>query len=51
MGPTKSVEDGVSAYKVSWVPGPVTGYYKPENIKDIDAADLRAKLLPKKFKN
>lgn len=45
MGPTKSGEDGASTYKVSWVPDPVTGYYKPENIKDTDAADLRAKLL------
>lgn len=51
MGTTKSGEDGVSAYKVSWVPDPITGYYKPEKIKDIDAADLRAKLLPKKFNN
>lgn len=51
MGPTKSGEDGSSTYKVSWVPDPVTGYYKPENIKDTDAADLRAKLLRKKFNN
>jgi len=50
-GATKSREEGVSAYKVSWVPDPVTGYYKPENIKDIDAADLRAKFLHKIFNN
>lgn len=50
-GATKSREEGVSAYKVSWVPDPVTGYYRPENIKDIDAAELRAKLPPKKFNN
>ncbi|KAL1312666.1 hypothetical protein HN51_039256 [Arachis hypogaea] len=34
--------------KVSWVPDPVTGYYKPENIKEIDVAELRASLLNKK---
>lgn len=37
--------------KVSWVPDPVTGYYKPENSKDIDVADLRATLLGKKITN
>lgn len=35
--------------KVSWVPDPVTGYYRPENgAKDIDVADLRALLLKNK---
>ncbi|KAG5044084.1 hypothetical protein AAZX31_03G194900 [Glycine max] len=49
----KSGEDnkGVSTYKVSWVPDPVTGYYKPENINEIDPAELRAMLLGKKFNN
>jgi hypothetical protein len=51
MGPKKTGEDVVSTYKVSWVPDPVTGYYKPENIKDVDAAELRAKLLQKKLNN
>lgn len=52
MGPTKLGEEKmVSVYKVSWVPDPVTGYYKPENIKDTDVADLSAKLLRKNLKN
>ncbi|GAU11234.1 hypothetical protein TSUD_342250 [Trifolium subterraneum] len=51
MAPTKTGEEVVSTYKVCWVPDPVTGYYKPENIKDVDAAELRAKLLRKKFNN
>ncbi|KAK2364682.1 Amino-acid acetyltransferase, mitochondrial [Trifolium repens] len=51
MGPKKTGEEVVSTYKVSWVPDPVTGYYKPENIKDVDAAELRAKLLRKKLNN
>ncbi|PNX81707.1 indole-3-acetic acid-induced protein ARG2-like [Trifolium pratense] len=39
MEPTKTGEEVVSStYKVSWVPDPVTGYYKPENVKDVDAA-------------
>lgn len=47
----KSGEDkvGGGAEKVSWVPDPVTGYYKPENIKEIDVAELRATVLGKKF--
>ncbi|KAF1894078.1 hypothetical protein Lal_00003996 [Lupinus albus] len=44
----KSVE---CSNKVSWVPDPVTGYYKPENIKEIDVAELRSTLLGKKFIN
>ncbi|XP_020213311.1 indole-3-acetic acid-induced protein ARG2 [Cajanus cajan] len=44
-------EKGTSTYKVSWVPDPVTGYYKPENIEEIDVADLRSALLPKNFNN
>ncbi|XP_058740695.1 indole-3-acetic acid-induced protein ARG2-like [Vicia villosa] len=52
MGGTKLGEEkDASAYKATWVPDPVTGYYKPENVKDIDVADLRAKLLRKNFKN
>nr|ACU14601.1 unknown [Glycine max] len=49
----KSGEDnkGVSTHKVSWVPDPVTGYYKPENINEIDPAELRAMLLGKKIDN
>ncbi|KAK7269675.1 hypothetical protein RIF29_22409 [Crotalaria pallida] len=46
----KSAEDNkVKSEKVAWVPDPVTGYYKPENIKEIDVAELRASLLSKKF--
>ncbi|CAJ1961205.1 unnamed protein product [Sphenostylis stenocarpa] len=44
-------EKGASTYEVSWVPDPVTGYYKPENINEVDVADLRATLLGKKFIN
>ncbi|KAL2323663.1 hypothetical protein Fmac_028042 [Flemingia macrophylla] len=46
----KSGEDKVEgAEKVSWVPDPITGYYKPENIKEVDVAELRATLTSKKF--
>lgn len=32
--------------KTSWVPDPVTGYYRPEtHAKEIDAAELRNMLL------
>ncbi|XP_073311047.1 protein SENESCENCE-ASSOCIATED GENE 21, mitochondrial [Primulina huaijiensis] len=35
--------------KISWVPDPVTGYYRPENqAKDKDAAELRAILIKEK---
>ncbi|TKY61320.1 Indole-3-acetic acid-induced protein ARG2 [Spatholobus suberectus] len=51
MAPKSGEDKGVSTHKVSWVPDPVTGYYKPENIKEIDVADLRATLLGKKFNN
>ncbi|OIW13377.1 hypothetical protein TanjilG_16486 [Lupinus angustifolius] len=44
-------KSGEGSNKVSWVPDPVTGYYKPENIKEIDVAELRATLLDKKFNN
>ncbi|XP_028786018.1 indole-3-acetic acid-induced protein ARG2 [Neltuma alba] len=44
----KSVEERVTAEKESWVPDPVTGYYRPENTKEIDVAELRATLLGKK---
>ena len=34
--------------KVSWVPDPVTGCYRPENCaNEIDVAELRAMLLKK----
>ncbi|EEF39286.1 indole-3-acetic acid-induced protein ARG2 [Ricinus communis] len=37
-----------STEKVSWVPDPRTGFYRPENVaKEIDAAELRAMLLKK----
>ncbi|KZV56590.1 hypothetical protein F511_09069 [Dorcoceras hygrometricum] len=35
--------------KISWVPDPVTGYYRPENqAKEMDAAELRAILIKDK---
>lgn len=35
--------------KISWVPDPVTGYYRPENQeKEMDAAELRAMLIKNK---
>lgn len=51
IAPKSGEDKGVSSYKVSWVPDAVTGYYKPENIKEVDVADLRATLLRKKFNN
>ncbi|KAE8672237.1 Indole-3-acetic acid-induced protein ARG2 [Hibiscus syriacus] len=39
---------GGTKEKVSWVPDPVTGCYRPENsAKEIDVAELRAMLLKK----
>ncbi len=49
MAPKSGEEKRATTDKVSWVPDPVTGYYKPENIKEIDVAELRATLLGKKF--
>ncbi|KAK3415478.1 hypothetical protein EUGRSUZ_H01105, partial [Eucalyptus grandis] len=38
-----------STERVSWVPDPKTGYYRPENRADeIDVAELRALLLKNK---
>ncbi|XP_020231768.1 indole-3-acetic acid-induced protein ARG2 [Cajanus cajan] len=51
MAPKSGEDKTVSPYKVSWVPDPVTGYYKPENINEIDVAELRARLLGKKSNN
>ncbi|KAH6755495.1 senescence-associated gene 21 protein [Perilla frutescens var. hirtella] len=35
--------------KISWVPDPVTGYYRPENqAKEVDAAELREMLVNNK---
>ncbi|KAL1550256.1 Protein SENESCENCE-ASSOCIATED GENE 21, mitochondrial [Salvia divinorum] len=35
--------------KISWVPDPKTGYYRPENhAKEIDAAELREMLVKSK---
>ena len=37
--------------KISWVPDPVTGYYRPENqAKEIGAAELREMLVNNKTK-
>lgn len=49
IAPKSGEEKVASAEKVAWVPDPVTGYYKPENTKDIDVAELRARLMAKKF--
>ena len=46
----KSGEEAVvgPTEKVSWVPDPVTGYYRPDNgVQEIDGAELRAALLKK----
>ncbi|XP_027353267.1 indole-3-acetic acid-induced protein ARG2-like [Abrus precatorius] len=51
MTPKSGEDKVVSANKVSWLPDPVTGYYKPENVKEIDVAELRATLLGKKINN
>ncbi|CAL4976571.1 unnamed protein product [Urochloa decumbens] len=38
-----------SPEKTEWVPDPVTGYYRPAGVpKEVDAAELRAKLLPQR---
>ncbi|TYK29513.1 SENESCENCE-ASSOCIATED GENE 21 protein [Cucumis melo var. makuwa] len=42
----ESLRIGREKMAVSWVPDPVTGYYRPENCgAEMDAADLRAMLL------
>ncbi|CAO2192579.1 unnamed protein product, partial [Urochloa humidicola] len=41
-----------SPEKTPWVPDPVTGYYRPAGVpKELDAAELRAKLLPQSVAN
>ncbi|QCE06603.1 Late embryogenesis abundant protein [Vigna unguiculata] len=49
MVPKSGEEKVRGGEKVSWVPDPVTGYYRPENTNEIDVADLRAMVLGKKF--
>nr|GMD94426.1 protein SENESCENCE-ASSOCIATED GENE 21, mitochondrial-like [Ipomoea batatas] len=40
-----------SRKETSWVPDPVTGYYRPENIaKEMDAAEMRAALIKNKIR-
>nr|GLL48771.1 protein SENESCENCE-ASSOCIATED GENE 21, mitochondrial-like [Ipomoea trifida] len=40
-----------SRKETSWVPDPITGYYRPENIaKEVDAAEMRAALLNNKIR-
>ncbi|KAK3415477.1 hypothetical protein EUGRSUZ_H01104 [Eucalyptus grandis] len=42
-------EKARSTERVSWVPDPKTGYYRPENrAEEIDVAELRAMLLKNK---
>lgn len=44
-------EDQSIKKTTSWVPDPVTGYYRPEShVKEIDAAELRNMLLKYKPK-
>jgi hypothetical protein len=41
-----------SGEKTPWVPDPVTGYYRPAGgAKEVDAAELRARLLTKRIAN
>nr|P32292.1 RecName: Full=Indole-3-acetic acid-induced protein ARG2 [Vigna radiata var. radiata]BAA03307.1 hypothetical protein [Vigna radiata var. radiata] len=49
MVPKSGEEKVRGGEKVSWVPDPVTGYYRPENTNEIDVADMRATVLGKKF--
>lgn len=42
-------KSGEESVKTSWVPDPVTGYYRPEGVaNEIDAAELRKMLLKHK---
>ncbi|EES02876.1 hypothetical protein BDA96_03G157700 [Sorghum bicolor] len=41
-----------AAEKTPWVPDPVTGYYRPAGgTKEVDAAELRARLLTQRVAN
>ena len=44
-------EESVRTKEVSWVPDPKSGFYKPENSKEIDMAELRASILNRKLNN
>ena len=45
-GGVMSKKGGEESGKTSWVPDPVTGYYRPENrANEIDVAELREMLL------
>lgn len=44
----RMVKKAVEEEKVSWIPDPVTGYYRPDRVKEIDVAELRAVLLKNK---
>lgn len=48
--PKKGVNEKVgSAHKVSWVPDPKTGYYRPDNVAaEMDVAEQREALLKQK---
>jgi len=49
---TAAAGAAASAEKTPWVPDPVTGYYRPAGgAKEVDAVDLRAKLLPQRVAN
>ncbi|CAI9767830.1 unnamed protein product [Fraxinus pennsylvanica] len=53
VAPNMMLKKGVeeSSKTTSWVPDPVTGYYRPENqAAEIDAAELRALLLKNKMR-
>ncbi|KAL6494163.1 hypothetical protein OROGR_032083 [Orobanche gracilis] len=42
---------GTEEVKISWVPDPVTGYYRPEDqAKEVDPVELREMLLKNKIR-
>ncbi|OEL35802.1 hypothetical protein BAE44_0003179 [Dichanthelium oligosanthes] len=52
MGKEVNTAAAASAEKTPWVPDPVTGYYRPAGgAKEVDAAELRAKLLTQRVAN
>ncbi|QCD98236.1 Late embryogenesis abundant protein [Vigna unguiculata] len=49
MEPKSEEEKVLNEKNDWWFPDPLTGFYKPLHINEVDPAELRAKLLPKKF--
>lgn len=49
MNKTKPVEGVVDSPSTSWVPDPVTGYYRPGNhAAEVDPAEMRQRLLSRR---